>query len=539
MEMNHTNAIKPTAEETMKKLVKTALIIATAAAITTGAYLHFRPEPVAAATGVSTATVTRETLAATVQAAGNIQSHQTADLSFGQSGTVKKINVAVGDQVKAGDVLATLDTANLELQVRSAEVALKNAQDSLAQAKNPNTEQDIANARAKVDSAQAAYDNVAAGASQSQIVSAQAAVTSAQAAYDAAVKSAATSDSSLVSAAATLEKAQIAVQTAQAAYDKIAWQGGVGATSQAAALQSATIDYNAAKAAYDQVAATSKTDAASKVASAAAALQSAQANLASLKNQVTAADLASAKATLTQAQNDLATLLAGSDANTLDIAQNGVESAQIALDQARLSLAQAEVVAPFEGVITAVDAKVGQTASGTAFTIADLNHLEIVVNLAETDVNAVKADQAVEVTLDAVENVTLHGTVSQIAPAGTTTSGVVNYPVTIALTDATTDTVKTGMTANLSIVTDERDNVLTVPSRAIKTVNKQKVVTVLFEGQQIQTPVQIGMNNDTSTEITGGLKEGDVVVLNTTTTSTTSSGGGGGLGIPGMGPMGG
>ena len=88
------------------------------------------------------------------------------------------------------------------------------------------------------------------------------------------------------------------------------------------------------------------------------------------------------------------------------------------------------------------------------------------------------------------------------------------------------------MTANLNIIVAERDNVLTVPNRAVRTVGKQKTVTVLFEGQQIQTPVQTGLSNDTNTEITSGLKEGDVVVLTTTTTKTTS---GGGMGIPGAG----
>ncbi len=128
---------------------------------------------------------------------------------------------------------------------------------------------------------------------------------------------------------------------------------------------------------------------------------------------------------------------------------------------------------------------------------------------------------------------TLAGAVSQIEPAGTQSSGVVNYPVTIALTTIT-DTVKAGMTANVDLIVDQRSNVLTVPNRAIKTVNKQKVVTVLYEGQQNQVPVQTGLSNDTTTEIVSGLKAGDVVVLSTTTTKATSSGGGMGPGMPPM-----
>jgi multidrug efflux pump subunit AcrA (membrane-fusion protein) len=144
----------------------------------------------------------------------------------------------------------------------------------------------------------------------------------------------------------------------------------------------------------------------------------------------------------------------------------------------------------------------------------------------------------VEITLDALSDVTLEGTVSKIAPAGTVSSGVVNYPVTVALTKSA-DGVKTGMTANLEIVTDERQNVLTVPNKALKTVpsGKQKVVTLLRNGQQVQVPVQVGMASDTATEITGGLNEGDVVVVSgATTTSTTTGGGIGGPVMGGGGP---
>ena len=371
-----------------------------------------------------------------------------------------------------------------------------------------------------------------------ELATAQAQLASAQAAYNAAVETASTSDSSLQSAAATLQKATLTLQQAQAAYDKISWRGDVGMSSEAQTLQTATIDYNTAKSAYDALVATSKTDAASKIATAAASLKSAESNLASVKSQVSAADLAAAEATLTQAKNTVATLLDGADANTLAIAQGSVDSAQVGVDQAKLNLQQAQVVAPFDGVITAVDIKAGQSASGTAFTIADLANLEVVVNMSEVDVNQIKSGQSAEVTLDAVSDVTLTGTVTAIAPAGTQTSGVVNYPVTITLSDPT-DAVKTGMTANVTIIVDERENALTVPNRAVKTVNKQKVLVLLKNGQQVTTPVQTGLSSDSLTEIVSGAQEGDIVVINGTTTTTTSStAGAGAIGaVTGMGPM--
>jgi HlyD family secretion protein len=515
----------------MKKGIRIALVAVIAAGVALGAYLRFRPTQVDAASSTSTATVSRRSLSSTVSAAGNIQSHQTADLTFGQSGTVKTIKVKVGDKVKAGDVLAQLDTSDLELQLKSAEISLKNAQASLAKTQNPNTEADIANARAQLASAQAVYDKLKAGPTQSELATAQAQVTSAKAAYDAAVKSASTSDSSLEAAAATLEKAGITLQQAQSAYDKISWRGDAGASNEAKTLQTATIDYDTAKAAYEALAATSKTDTASKLASAAASLKSAEANLTSVKNQVSAAELAAAEATLTQAKNNLDTLLAGSDANTLAIAQGSVDSAQIAVDQAKLKLEQAQVIAPFDGTVTAVDVKVGQAASGTAAGIADLDNLQVVVNMSEVDVNKIRTGQNVEITLDAVSDVSLKGTVTQIAPSGTQSSGVVNYPVTVTL-DKASDAVKTGMTANLTIFVDERQDVLTVPSRAIKTINKQKMVIALKNGQQVPAPVKTGLTADNLTEIVSGLQEGDTVVLTSASSRTTAENG------PGFGAMG-
>ena len=97
-----------------------------------------------------------------------------------------------------------------------------------------------------------------------------------------------------------------------------------------------------------------------------------------------------------------------------------------------------------------------------------------------------------------------------------------NYPVTVSLSKAP-ESVKTGMTANLNIIVNERKDVLTVPNRAVKTVNKRKVVTVLKNGQQVVVPVQTGVSNDSLTEIVSGLQEGDVVVINSSSTASTST----------------
>ncbi len=518
----------------MKRAITVLVIIIVLVGLGGAAYLRFGSQGARAATpSGQTATVTLGSLAATVAGAGNITSHAAVDLSFGTSGVVRKVNVRPGDQVIAGQVLAQLDTSDLELQLQNAQVNLKVAQDKLAQAQNPNSAQDIANARSQVEAAQANYNTLVAGASASDLAAAQAAVVSAQAAYDAAVKSAGTSNSQLEAAAAAVQKAQVALEQAQAAYDKVASNPQIAMMSQSVTLQQATIDYNTAKANYDSSTATTGSAATSQVQSARAQVQQAQANLAKLKSQVTPDAVTAAKATVDQAKNNLEKMLAGSDAATLDIAQNGVDQAEIALKQAELQLQQAQIVSPLDGVVTVVNLTAGQSAASGAtpqVQVADLGHLEIVVNMAEVDIPSIKVGQPVQITLDALPDLALKGSVIALSPAGTITQGVVNYPVTVSVGNPP-DTVKAGMTASLNVITQEKDNVLLVPNRAIRTLGRQKVATVLFEGQEIQIPVTTGMNNDTMTEVTSGLKEGDTVIISGTTTVQPR----GGVGVPGIG----
>jgi HlyD family secretion protein len=110
---------------------------------------------------------------------------------------------------------------------------------------------------------------------------------------------------------------------------------------------------------------------------------------------------------------------------------------------------------------------------------------------------------------------------------GTVAQGVVNFPVKIVVENPD-PALKPGMTAAVNITTEQRDNVLLVPNRAIRASGGQRVVIVLFEGQQISVPVTVGLSNDTHSEIlTGSLKEGDTVLTSSAAASTTTRTGGG------------
>src|SRR5512138_983594 len=108
----------------MNRFLRFAVVILVVAAVGTIAYLRLAPRPVSAAANLPTATVQRGALQATVSTAGNITPHQQVNLNFTQSGVVQQVNVKVGDHVKAGQVLGSLDTGNLALQVQNAQVNL-------------------------------------------------------------------------------------------------------------------------------------------------------------------------------------------------------------------------------------------------------------------------------------------------------------------------------------------------------------------------------------------------------------------------------
>lgn len=318
---------------------------------------------------------------------------------------------------------------------------------------------------------------------QANLDSAKAALASAQAEY-------AQIPNTLIVAKLALDQAKVTLQSAQAAYDVIAWRGDVGGTTQAAALQSASIAYQSALASYNKTAATI---------------------------------------------ND----------SSLKSAQAAYTSAQITLEQAQRDLDYTKLVAPYDGIVSVVNYVVGDMALSTAVTVVDTTQLQVKVTVAEVDIAKIKVGETSSMTLDALTGKKYNAKVIAINPVGNVTSGVVNYSVTLEISDSD-GSIKPGMTATLNIEVERHDNALLVPTKAVKTQGTQKVVSVESQGQVVQKVVTTGLSSDSSIEITTGLQAGDVVVLSasstgtsTTTTSNTNSGGMGAMGIMGVGGAGG
>ena len=246
--------------------------------------------------------------------------------------------------------------------------------------------------------------------------------------------------------------------------------------------------------------------------------------------------------------------LAPAKASDVATALASLEQARVAVTTAQRSLDDTALYASVDGTITAIANQVGESvgssgsgASGSSssssglFQITSTRGLEAKAGLSEANAAKAKVGQAVTVTFDALPNVTVDASIATIDPLATTVNNVATYYATLAVPGAAELGVKPGMTAQVSIVVNERTDVVLLPANAVTGNGRRKFVTILKAGIKTVTPVETGITGDAGTEITSGVSDGDVVVLPvqqvTTANRARSSTGGltGGGAVPGGG----
>lgn len=434
-----------------------------------------------------TVTVTRGTIASTVSATGSIQPNAEVTLSFRTPGLVTQVAVTAGQTVAQGDVLASLDTTDLVLTLAQAKVTLEINEAQLAKAEKPASAEDIAAAEANVQVAQA------------NIAGAQAALASAQAGYDKLVAGP-TEEERTVNRAEVMQ-AEANVKRAQQAYDQVRHLPSIAATQQSADLERATqaLEVAQAKAALTDM----PPDAA---------------QLAAARNQIAQAEVAVAQAQggLITAQSQLATLQDGPAEEDLAVLRAQVRQAQINQLQAENALANAQIVAPFAGVVTAVNLDAG-TFSNTALpdiVLTDLSSFYMELLVDEIDVRQIEVDQPVAIRLDALPDADVTGRVTKLARTATDVNGVKVYEGAITL-DPTDAPLRAGMSATALVTTADLDNVLLVPNRFIQ-INRENgsaFVYKLVNGAPVRQTVELGVRNEGVTEIVDGLASDDTLAL--------------------------
>lgn len=267
------------------------------------------------------------------------------------------------------------------------------------------------------------------------------------------------------------------------------------------------------------------------------AIVNAQVSLASMdKNNPL--DLQAAQDAVKEREASLAKLKAGPESLDIQSQQLSVQQRQNSLQDAFEQLANASVRAPFDGVVAKVPIKVGDPiSSGTVVVTLITQQQTAEISLNEVDVAKIAVGQKVTLTFDAIDGLSITGEVAEIDAIGTVTQGVVTYNVKMVF-DTQDDRVKPGMSVSATIITNVKQDVLVVPNSAIKSQGNASYVEILdgatdtsSQGVTSADPprqqmVQVGLSNDTSTEIVSGLSQGDTIVVRTiipTTTTTAAS----------------
>ncbi len=387
-----------------------------------------------------------------------------------------------GQHVKTGDVLAKIKSTD-------AEAALRNAQISLAQV-------------------QAAYDNLTRPPRDVDVAVAEAQVTAAKASIYAASQTAPSTDVKEIARLQT-ELAKNQLWQSQISRDiQLApnpeFRNGNGGAQAGEISANSTVafqEYNV------EIQNTAYQD--------------------TLHQGADAGSLTSASAALTQAEANLDKLKNPASADELRRAEIDLESARLGVQKAQQQLTKTTLIAPIDGLVANENLTVGEVPPATkAITLIDDRHYTIDLAIDETDIVNVAVGQSVNLNVIALKGTAITGQITKIDAAPKIDGQLVTYTATATL-DFTPAPLRPQMSATATITTGEVKDVILVPNRFIRVDNstQRTYVTVEQNGKYTDSPVTIGVRNETNSQIVSGLEAGQTIVLLAGQTQSATQGG--------------
>ena len=398
-----------------------------------------------------------------LQFTGRIAPVVEQELFFRTSGRVRRVYIKRDDVVTATQVLADLEIDNLERDLSTGQLELERAQVRLAEAERQ-LQNDVKRAQLNLEIAQLDLASLKA--------------------QDPAPRR--------VQAAADLQKTAIELKRAQEDYNAIAYADDRGSSSEAAALQQATLNYDQAKAAYELAAQT-------------------------INNHDN--DVAIQERQVALAQLTLDELGAGVD----PLLKNDVQQADLNVQKLKAAIADAQIMAPFNGKASSVTLTEGREAVAykPVVTVADPSTLEVSADLTSEDMKNLAEKLPVTVVLVSRPGKEISGTIRRLPyPYGgggrvTTSADLAEEDKSTRVTLGTTAVesgFEVGDLARVTVVLERKDNVLWLPPQAIRTFEGRKFVVVQDGQAQRRVDVTIGIESEERVEIKEGLTEGQTVV---------------------------
>ena len=549
----------PTNRRRARRKIKIAPYIAVLALAGAGwwGWVKTRPAADSNAGQTLTAVASRGDLVESITATGSVTAQTGAQVKIGSqiTGRIKKLNADVGTYVHANDVIAELDLPDIEAQYNQAQANLTAAQTKLqqqitglplqeAQTRNSVTQAqaDVNRATARLQSAQAAA-SLQNSMTPTTIARAQSDVARAQATLSTALSAQKQVEASVNLQRETAQEQLNQAQANQANYDanlkrqqSLLAEGYVPQATVDAAVAQASVNRSQiasaqqniglvqAKVAADrQAAADNVTQARQNLDAARQALVAAKAGTYTDASRL--ADVNDAKAQLRQAQAALQAAFANVPQNTLK--QQDIQQARDAMKAAEAQVAYQKaqfdktlIRSPINGTVLQLASQQGETlaaglSSPTLIVVADLKRLQVDVFVDETDIGKVRIGQEAQVQVDAFPKAKFMGKVTKVASGSTIQQGVVTYDVTVAIEDPK-HRLKPDMTANVTIQTGKRTNVVLVPAEAVKVGKNGSTVSVMIKKdgkmEPEARPVKTGASDGVNTQIVEGVNEGDTIV---------------------------
>ncbi|MCK4592087.1 efflux RND transporter periplasmic adaptor subunit [Candidatus Parcubacteria bacterium] len=222
----------------------------------------------------------------------------------------------------------------------------------------------------------------------------------------------------------------------------------------------------------------------------------------------------SAEGALKQAQDQLALKAAKASYSEISLYTAQVQEARASVKLIESQISDSILTAPRSGIITEISGEVGETITSAVdfISIIATEDFEIRANISEVDIAKIKIDDEVEITFDALgPDKKFAGSITEIDPAQTEISGVIYYKTTTIFA-GDSEIIKPGMTANLDIITAQKDNAIIIPFQALKEKNEQKYVQVLEDKVSRDVFVEVGLRGDVNIEVLSGLVGGEMVV---------------------------
>ncbi|MBN1873006.1 MAG: efflux RND transporter periplasmic adaptor subunit [Anaerolineae bacterium] len=485
---------------------------------------------------IQTTTVTVGDMSITASGSGALVASTEVELAFDSSGTLMELLVEVGDHVQAGDILGWIDDTDARKEVASAEQALMEAEQTLSLAK-AQAELNVAQAQADLETAQSALDDLLNWeADEEEIEMAKANVTSAESSYQTTAAKAKMWSDQIASTRISLAQAVQSLEDAQENYvdamnTERDWEESIEDTRESAAssLVKAQQSLEVAQASYNLDTINTST---ADLTSAWANVLSARSELEALETPPDEAEVTAAKAAVQQAEYTLQEaqldLLDSGDGKIAAVreAELALEQAELTLEAAQKSLEGTTLIAPFDGIITTVNAEVGESVSGSVLVLANLNQPVVQFWVEETDMKSVAKGSPVNIVFEALPDFTYTGEVFRIDPVLVTVGSTPAVQAWATIDTGTHPVTLLGdMNAEVEVVSGEARNALLVPVQALREMEEDQyaVFVVLPNGELEMRQVEVGLIDFVNAEVKSGLQQGETVSLGESTSSSTTT----------------